>query len=488
MAQQETYNWIHRMMGVDEISGTLNNINAAQNRNVAATSRAAAAQNNHALATQKNSLRQQALALDVDRVNRSFGTYFGTTGLVTQGIQRMGAALNSIIWTAAIAGVTLLILKLKEQLTGWQDNTKAIQDYQKRLREATAESAILRQKVEIDALGRQIIELTKTIDQSSKAIEAGGIRGGAAATNFGKHKDELAGLVEQYNAATERLRTYTAGIEANEEALKNLEGKKGLTDKQKAQEAIGRMILDQAQLERQIRLTEAEEAGRIEEIKGQNILNARLVQMEEEKRLARDHASVQEALGRQILANAQRVYKQEVALEEAKTQARQASVQAAMGFTEALFLFTGSKSKALFEINKIANSANAIMDTWTAVNKALASAPPPYNYALAAAVAAMGLANVARIQSQQFSAAGGGGGVAAGGTAPPPDIGPGRIFEAPEQGQAGPTVQMHVEFRSMIFDKHTVKKFYHESGDLLGEVIKERGGRLADIELSQSRR
>ena len=41
--------------------------------------------------------------------------------------------------------------------------------------------------------------------------------------------------------------------------------------------------------------------------------------------------------------------------------------------------------------------AQAIRDTFTGANKALASAPPPFNFALAASVVAAGIANVAKI-------------------------------------------------------------------------------------------
>jgi len=47
---------------------------------------------------------------------------------------------------------------------------------------------------------------------------------------------------------------------------------------------------------------------------------------------------------------------------------------------------------------KVFATAQALISTYLAATKALASAPPPYNYALAAATVAAGLANVAKIQ------------------------------------------------------------------------------------------
>jgi hypothetical protein len=56
-----------------------------------------------------------------------------------------------------------------------------------------------------------------------------------------------------------------------------------------------------------------------------------------------------------------------------------------------------SKNKELAAIGKAASIANATISTYEAANKALASAPPPWNFALAALVVAAGMANVANI-------------------------------------------------------------------------------------------
>ena len=76
-----------------------------------------------------------------------------------------------------------------------------------------------------------------------------------------------------------------------------------------------------------------------------------------------------------------------------------------------------TNSRKLFEIGKTAGIAAAIIDTYSAINKALATHPPPISYAYAAASAAKGFASVAAIKSQTFSRGGGGGG--SGGTSIP---------------------------------------------------------------------
>lgn len=62
-----------------------------------------------------------------------------------------------------------------------------------------------------------------------------------------------------------------------------------------------------------------------------------------------------------------------------------------------------------FAAAKAASMAQAIVDTYAAANVALRSAPPPFNYGLAASVVAAGLANVAKIASTNYGSKGSGG-------------------------------------------------------------------------------
>lgn len=65
-----------------------------------------------------------------------------------------------------------------------------------------------------------------------------------------------------------------------------------------------------------------------------------------------------------------------------------------------------SNNKALAAIGKTAAITTATMDTYAAANKALASAPPPWNFGLAALVTAAGIANVAKISGVQLAEGG----------------------------------------------------------------------------------
>jgi hypothetical protein len=69
--------------------------------------------------------------------------------------------------------------------------------------------------------------------------------------------------------------------------------------------------------------------------------------------------------------------------------------------------------KALFGESKGMAIAQALIDTYQSANVALKSAPPPFNFALAAANVAAGLVNVNRIRQMKPGSSGGGGGASA---------------------------------------------------------------------------
>jgi tape measure domain-containing protein len=68
-----------------------------------------------------------------------------------------------------------------------------------------------------------------------------------------------------------------------------------------------------------------------------------------------------------------------------------------------IFTALGAQNKKAFEAAKAFNIANAVMNTYMAVTKALASYPFPFSLIAAGGALAFGLAQVAQIRSQQYS-------------------------------------------------------------------------------------
>lgn len=161
-------------------------------------------------------------------------------------------------------------------------------------------------------------------------------------------------------------------------------------------------------------LEEARQA-RKDEIAQQELLRKELQSNEEfqilEKGLGREEALKQVALANELKRNnkeaqAKQQLANQLALAERKItedkkrqeQIREQNLRSTLGTISTL---TQSSNKELFAIGKAAALSIAITDGISAVQKALASAPPPFNFALAAAVGAATAANVTRIASQR---------------------------------------------------------------------------------------
>lgn len=123
----------------------------------------------------------------------------------------------------------------------------------------------------------------------------------------------------------------------------------------------------------------------------------------------------QEALGESIQNSAQLRFaamQDEIAMNDLRLQSYADTAGAIKNITEAIYIFSGQRSRALFNVMKAASIAEAIMNTYRAANQVLAD-PTLIGYAKAAAVAATiaaGLANVAKISSTNIGSGGGGGG------------------------------------------------------------------------------
>lgn len=92
--------------------------------------------------------------------------------------------------------------------------------------------------------------------------------------------------------------------------------------------------------------------------------------------------------------------------EKLEQQAHAQNVSNTTNFFSNLASVGGKFGETMFKMWKAQETARAIINTYAAYNVALASAPPPINFVLAAAALASGLASVIRIQSQNYSAAG----------------------------------------------------------------------------------
>lgn len=153
-------------------------------------------------------------------------------------------------------------------------------------------------------------------------------------------------------------------------------------------------------------------------------------------------------------------------------QAEKASGSAKLGiYTNALQTMTAAgatENKKMFEANKKAGIANAIVSTQIAAAKALEQGPY-LGPALAAMITAAGMAKVSAIQSQSFS--GGGGGSApsmAGGTAAPPVTPVSAQGESNQPESTSVTVNIEGD-DDRIMNKRQVRALWDELKEAAGD-------------------
>jgi tape measure domain-containing protein len=178
----------------------------------------------------------------------------------------------------------------------------------------------------------------------------------------------------------------------------------------------------------------------------------------------------------------------QMADEAAKFQMKSDKEKYAFGLDQASQMFNslGTYNKKAFEAAKAFNIANAVMNTYMGATKALATYPPPFNFIAAAAVVAMGLAQVASIRSQQYSGRALGGPVMGGQTYMVGENGPELFTPATSGGitrndQLGGGGEMNVNFTIIANDTAGFDQLLTSRRGLITQI-------LADAQLERGRR
>ncbi len=116
-------------------------------------------------------------------------------------------------------------------------------------------------------------------------------------------------------------------------------------------------------------------------------------QLEEEGKFAEARQKIKAA---EQKADKQRIF-QTKSFEDSSNKERLSNLKSTLGTISSL---TQSNNEGLFRIGQAAGIANAVINTAEAYTKALASAPPPFNFVLAALVGVAGAAQITTIASQ----------------------------------------------------------------------------------------
>ena len=244
-----------------------------------------------------------------------------------------------------------------------------------------------------EQLGRNLTDsekerLSNSIQLTQQAREQAAIA--EAITNYTREQTDL----EKINRGLNLQKTLGGGLAGGVTSQKEYD-----RDIEALQVLLDRKIISETEYQRQ-----REELSRQF---NQKILDLELkrieqVLMAEKSGMAqvmseKDRATLQ-AVGQQ---ERQRAIVQERIAFEKKSELEKA--QFAIQQTATIFNALGAQNKKAFEAAKAFNIANAIMNTYMAATKALATYPFPFGLIAAAGAVAAGLAQVAQIRSQTYS-------------------------------------------------------------------------------------
>lgn len=306
-----------------------------------------------------------------------------------------------------------------------EENQKRYEAYklaQEKIKQERNEKMKEEEKMLIDSFSKQIeqinnysqhaINQAKLIGEDTKRIELETLN-----AKLSIYQQELAALEERKNK----------GILINKEqyeSIKNMivqtQDEILLKEKEIEDEKILK-INQSREIELQKELATLDNITNIRLIKAKEdedaIFNIRLEALNKRLSLLDEYNAAEEEKERVRYQIQELMANREIELERKKQQAKaqmsQLTINALKSITDAYFAIEMSKAqnntqkqreiaKKRFEVEKALNISQAIINTASAVTKALSSAPPPLNFALAGINAAMGAAQVAVISQQRF--------------------------------------------------------------------------------------
>lgn len=400
------------------------------------------------LVPELQSLSKEAISTGgaIDLINQRFGgaaaaeldTYAGKTTSLANAFSDLQEEIGAFITGSETIGS---IISVGTGLI--QELTQGIVDY--RTEQKRANGTLVETEGSLNSLSEKYSKVRDEIEKYQAVIDADKQKGlldslftfdnaPLARERVQSLTVELAKLDAQIAKASEQLKT----VEAQGQKTKTV----APTDqelKQIAQvEAQKTQLIAQAELERQTIQQQIANESLLNDFAKQEAEIQRLAEFETQKaELAFQFAEQKaETLGNQALIEAEKARigkereleftkignKQILAEEQLRIKKSQDSIaffkkyedqtnKERIGNLQSTFstiaTLSSSSNKTIAAIGKAAAISTATIDGYVAINKALASAPPPANYALAAAVGAATAANVAKIAGVQGLATGG---------------------------------------------------------------------------------
>lgn len=274
----------------------------------------------------------------------------------------------------------------------------------------------------ISVVTKELSELQAQAEQLQKAVSE------PASDNFfvkffqdigrSNAEEELAKVTNRITVLQNRLKELRESTEDAETGTTGGSKDPANDPSVKFKQSVNKVLLDlereRIEAENQLQLAKdqaGEETGllRLEALREQQLAEANIRQIAADEERARATKREQDLLAIRQNAN-NRKLREEISFAQKESEARKflaleeikqqnQRVQNFKSTLGAISTLSSSSNKELFAIGKAASIATATIDGIAAVQKALSSAPPPFNIALAAAVGAATAANVAKIAS-----------------------------------------------------------------------------------------
>jgi hypothetical protein len=316
--------------------------------------------------------------------NRLLGVAIEITASVQPALELLSTSLERDIELMQQLGRTET-----DGLRGRQLTIQAMEAERKTLVELTTNKMLMlgMSKAEIEENKQKLIRLDKAMAKEKQAMEEEAKNSTARVTN---EKKSNADILKERDKFVDKL-------------LKNIKGaeKDAVAEAKKKADEIARLLSSTEERYRTHEqtvsmLSNFYEASRLATI-------TKTMSQEQQARLASDLTELA-SIGQQDQAKliANQVYEtaisdsknKSVAYDQLTNQQKMDNFTSTMNYISTL---STAKNRTLAAVGKAAAVSAATVDTFAAGSKALASAPPPWNFALMAAVIAAGMANVARI-------------------------------------------------------------------------------------------
>jgi hypothetical protein len=251
---------------------------------------------------------------------------------------------------------------------------------------------------------RQIMTLQEQLGRNLTATERERLTNSIQLTQQAREQAAIAEAITNYTREQTNLEKINRGINLQKTLGGGMLG--GVTSEkeyQRDQDALQAM-LDNKLISEQQYYQQREELARQYNLKIQELELKRIetVLMKERSGMAATMSDQDRALLQRVGANE----RQKAIVDERIKFEKQSELQKTQFVLEqgaTIFNALGAQNKKAFEAAKAFNIANAIMNTYMAATKALATYPFPFGLIAAAGAVAAGLAQVAQIRSQNYS-------------------------------------------------------------------------------------